>query len=105
MFEPENEIERMLGRASTHPSERRSFMRALLDSEIFVVLVPEGGHVVPGPDGNATIPQGTKLKMPSAMRGEESLVPFFTRPSRARVWFKGDHIVAPEIARELFARY
>jgi SseB protein C-terminal domain/SseB protein N-terminal domain len=105
MFEPENEIERMLVRASTQPSERRSFMRALLDSEIFVVLVPEGGHVVPGPEGNATIPQGTKLNMPSAMRGEERLVPFFTRPSRARAWFKGDHIVAPEIARDLFTRY
>jgi hypothetical protein len=105
MFEPENEIERMLVRASTQPSERRSFMRALMDSEVFVVLVPEGGHVVPGPDGNATIPQGTKLNMPGAMRGEQSLVPFFTRPSRARAWFKGDHIVAPDSLRNLFARY
>jgi SseB protein C-terminal domain/SseB protein N-terminal domain len=105
MFEPENDIERLLMRASTHPSERRSFMRALLDTEVFVVLVPEGGRIVPSQDGNATIPQGTKLNMPSAMLGEKRLFPFFTRPSRARAWFKDDHIVAPYQSRDLFTRY
>jgi hypothetical protein len=105
MFEPENDIERLLVRASAQPSERRSFMRALLDAEIFVVLVPEGGQIVPGPDGNATIPEGTKLSMPGAVRGEEQLLPFFTRPSRARIWFKGDHLVAPDRTRDLFARH
>src|SRR5689334_18720289 len=105
MFEPENDIERMLVHASTQPSERRTFMRALLDAEIFVVLVPEGGHIVPDVNGNATIPQGVTLNMPSATRGEEHLVPFFTRPSRARAWFNGDHIVAPERTRDLFERY
>lgn len=105
MFEPENDIERMLVRASTHPSERRSFMRALLDAEIFLVLVPEGGHIVPGPDGNANIPPGTKLSMPSVTRGEDRLLPFFTRPSRARAWFEGDHIVTPDRTRDLFTRY
>jgi type III secretion system (T3SS) SseB-like protein len=105
MFEPENDIERLLMRASTQPSERRSFMRALLDAEIFVVLVPEGGHIVPGPDGSATIPEGTRLSMPSVIRGEDRLLPFFTAPSRARTWFKDDHIVAPDRTRDLFTRY
>jgi hypothetical protein len=43
--------------------------------------------------------------MPTATRGEEQLVPFFTAPSRAPAWFSGDHIVAPERTRDLFARY
>ena len=105
MFEPENEIERMLMRAAQEPSERAAFARALMDAEIVVVLVPEGGHIVPGPDGNAIVPEGTRLTLPSAMRGEERLLPFFTAPSRARAWFSGDHIVTPNRTRDLFGQY
>ena len=105
MFEPENNVERLLMRASTQPSERRSFMRALLDAEVFVVLVCDGAPLVPGPDGNAVVPEGAKLSVPTAMRGEERLFPFFTAPSRARTWFTGDHIIAPERTRELFTKH
>lgn len=105
MFEPENDIEHLLIRASAEPAERPGFTRALIDAEIFVVLVSDGGPIAPGPDGKLTIPVGTKLTLPSAMRGEERLIPFFTAPSRARIWFKGDHIVAPDRARDLFRRY
>jgi hypothetical protein len=105
MFEPENDIERMLMRAAAEPAERPGFARALMDAEIFVVLVPEGGPIVPGPNGNVVIPEGTTLKAPSAMRGDEKLLPFFTAPSRARAWYKGEHIVAPERTRDLFGRY
>jgi hypothetical protein len=105
MFEPENEIERMLMRAAQEPSERPAFARALIDAEIVVVLVPEGGHIVPGPDGHAIVPEGAKLSLPSATRGEERLLPFFTAPSRARGWFSGDHIAAQERTRDLFGRY
>jgi hypothetical protein len=104
MFEPENDIERMLMRASAEPAERPGFARALMDAEIFLLLVPDRGPI-PGPDGNAVIPEGTKLTLPSAMRGEERVFPFFTAPSRARAWFKGGHIVAPERTRDLFSRY
>jgi hypothetical protein len=104
MFEPENDIERMLMRASAEPAERPDFARALMDAQIFVVLVSDR-PLVPGPDGNVTVLEGTKLTMPSAMRGEEKLLPFFTAPSRARAWFKGDHIVAPDRTRDLFGRY
>ena len=104
MFEPENDIERLLMRASTQPSERPAFARAIVDAQVFVVLVPDR-PIVPGPDGNTTVPEGTKLSLPSAVRGEERLIPFFTAPSRARLWYTGDHIVAPEQTRDLFGRY
>ncbi|MFT4118159.1 enhanced serine sensitivity protein SseB C-terminal domain-containing protein [Bradyrhizobium sp.] len=105
MFEPENEIERMLMRAAQEPSERPAFARALLDAETVVVLVPEAGRIAPGPDGHAIIPEGTRLSMPSVTRGGERFLPFFTAPSRARAWFGGDHVVAPDSTRDLFGRY
>jgi hypothetical protein len=104
MFEPENDIERLLMRASAEPAERPGFARALMDAQIFVVLVPDR-PIVPGPDGKVTIPQGAKLALPNAMRGEERLIPFFTSPSRASIWFSGDHIAAPDRTRDLFERY
>ena len=70
-------------RASTEPAIRPAFVRALMDAEVQIVLVPDK-PLVPGPDGNATIPEGTTLTMPSATRGEEKLVPFFSAPLRAR---------------------
>jgi hypothetical protein len=105
MFEPENDIERALMRASAEPGARAGFARALMDADIFLVLVPEGGPIVPDADGRATIPEGTKLNLASARRGEETLVPFFTAASRAHAWYSGDHIVAPEKMRELFGRF
>lgn len=105
MFEPENDIERLLMRASTQPSERPGFARALMDTQTFVVLVPEGGAIVPDANGNATLAEGTKLRLASAMDGEERPIAFFTAQSRARSWFKGDHIVAPDRARDLFDRH
>lgn len=106
MFEPENDIERQLMRASAEPAERPAFARALMDAEIVLVLVREGGDpIIPGPDGNAIIPEGTKMVLPSAVRGEERLIPFFTARSRAQAWYRGDHVAVPDRTRELFARY
>jgi hypothetical protein len=106
MFEPENDIERLLMRASAEPAERPAFARALMDAEIVLVLVPEGSDpIVPGPDGNAVIPEGTKMVLPSAVRGEERLIPFFTARSRAQAWYGNDHVAVPERTRDLFARY
>jgi hypothetical protein len=104
MFEPENDIERLLMRASAEPAERPAFARALMDTRIFVVLVSDS-PIVSGPDGNAVVPEGTKLTLPSAVRGEEKLIPFFTAPSRARTWYTGDHIIGPDLTRDLFGRY
>jgi hypothetical protein len=106
MFEPENDIERLLMRASAEPAERPAFARALMDAEIVLVLVREGGDpIIPGPDGNVTIPEGTKMVLPSAVRGEERLIPFFTARSRAQAWYRADHVAVPDRTRDLFARY
>ena len=104
MFESENDIERMLVRASAESAERPGFTRALLDAEIYVVLVPDRS-IPPGPDGSTTVPGGAKLTLPTAIRDGESLIPFFSAPSRTRAWFQDDHVVAPERTRDLFARY
>ena len=104
MFEPENEIERLLMRASSEPSARADFTRALMDAQVFLVLVPDG-PIEPQPDGSIKVPEGTKLSLPSASRGEVKLLPFFSSPLRARTWFKGEHIVAPDKTRDLFGRY
>ena len=71
MFEPENDIERLLMRASTQPSERPAFARAIMDAKVFVVLVPDR-PVVPEPDGSTTIPEGTQLSAPTATRGRST---------------------------------
>jgi hypothetical protein len=104
MFEPENEIERLLVRAASDPFARAAFTRALMDAQIFLVMVPDG-PVEQQPDGSVKVPEGTKLALPSATRGEVKLLPFFTSPSRARTWFKGEYIVVPDKTRDLFIRY
>lgn len=104
MFEPENDIERLLVRASAEPAARPAFARALMDAQIVLVLVPDG-PITSGPDGNAVIPEGTKMTLPSAVRGEQKLIPFFTARSRAQAWYREDHVAVPERVRDLFARY
>ena len=104
MFEPENDIERLLMRASAEPAVRPDFAHALMDAQVFVVLVSDSAAIAAVPDGNAVIPAGAKLSMPTATRGNEKLLPFFSARSRAAAWFKGDHIVAPDTARALFER-
>jgi hypothetical protein len=106
MFEPENDIERLLMRASAEPAERPAFARALMDAQIFLVMIAGGTPIgPPDADGKVIIPEGATLTLPSATRGEEKLIPFFTAPSRARTWFKGEHIIGPDRTRDFFARY
>jgi hypothetical protein len=104
MFEPENEIERLLVRAASDPFARAAFTRALMDAQIFLVMVPDG-PVEQQPDGSVKVPEGTKLALPSASRGAVKLLPFFSSPTRAGTWFKGEYIVVPDKTRDLFIRY
>jgi hypothetical protein len=104
MFEPENDIERMLMRAAAEPAARPAFARVLMDAQIYLVFVADK-PLLAGPDGKVTVPPDAKLSLQAATRGEVKLVAFFTAPSRAREWFKSEHIVVPDKARDLFARY
>jgi hypothetical protein len=105
MFEPENDIERQLVRAATEPAARAAFARALMDAEVYLVLVPESGTIVPDADGNATVPKDAKLALVTVERDGSRVLPFFSAPSRARAWFAGDHFIAPDKTRDLFARH
>ena len=105
MFEPENQIERDLIDAATSAGARPEFARALLDAEVFIVLFPEAGTSIQhDEEGNTTLPEGAKLTLATATRGEETIIPFFTAPVRARAWVDRDHFVAPDKTRDLFAR-
>jgi hypothetical protein len=68
-------------------------------------LIASGAPIVKGADGSATIPEGATLSLPSVTRGEERLLPFFSAPVRAHAFLKDDHVIAPDTARGLFARY
>jgi hypothetical protein len=105
MFEPENDIERLLMRAATEPAERPGFAQALMDAQVFVALIVGGAPIVKGADGSATIPEGATLSLPSVTRGDEKLLPFFSAPVRAHALVKDDHVIAPDTARNLFVRY
>ena len=105
MFEPENDIERMLMRAATEPAARPGFARALMDAEVFLALIAGGAPIVRGADGSATIPEGASLSYPSVTRGDEKLLPFFSAPTRVHAFLKEDHVIAPAKTRELFTRY
>jgi hypothetical protein len=105
MFEPENQIEWDLVTATADAGARPAFIRALVDAEVFVVMIPQGGTLGQEADGKVVIPAGISLVLATAARGEEVLIPIFTAPSRARAWYAGEHLVAPEKARDLFARH
>lgn len=105
MFEPENDVERALVRASTDRSARPDFVRALLDTDVFIALVSADGGPIPlNTDGQA-VAEGARLTLATARRGDETLIPFFSAPSRARAWIDGDHVLAPDKVRMLFERH
>jgi hypothetical protein len=49
MFEPENQIEKDSMKAAVDVGARPAFTRAILDAQVFVVLVPEDGIPVIAP--------------------------------------------------------
>lgn len=105
MFEPENDIERMLMRAATEPAERPGFARALMDAEIFLVFDLGGAPMARAADGSLNLPEGATLTLQALSRGDESFIPFFTAPVRAHAVFKNDHVVTPDTTRDLFVQY
>jgi len=113
VFEPENDIERALMRAAKEPDARPDFVRSLMDTEVFVAFIAEGGGEIALRGGETTarpgdqveIPKGTRLQLATASRGDDTLIAFFSAPSRARSWIAEDHVVSPEKTHDLFERY
>src|SRR3954454_7899454 len=103
MFEPENDFERALMRASAEPSARPGFLRELMDAEVYIILTSDKGFV-PGPDGRATVPESAQLTIATAKRGETVVIPFFSSPARARAWLPAEHLISPEKVGQMFAR-
>ena len=105
-FTPQNEVEVELVRAAHEPTYRATFFRELLDAEIYLALtLRDGGRIEAGPDGRAVIPPGAELELGSADRGGRRSLPFFSSPARAQEFYRQDHVIAPEKARNLFGRH
>ena len=107
MFEAENDIERLLMRASAEPAERPGFARALIDAQIFVVLVVRRRSDRPRTRRQRPrSPEGTKLDAAErdARRGEADPVLHARRRGRA----PGSRTITSSRrtrTRDLFARY
>jgi hypothetical protein len=84
MFQPENDIERVLMRATKDPAERPGFDRTIIDAEIFVVWLSRAGPLLPDANGRAVLLKGARLATATVTRGDEEFLPFFTAASRAR---------------------
>jgi hypothetical protein len=105
MFEPENDLERNLVRAVAEPARWPDFLRAMFNGTTFVALGFDGAPPTPNAQGKLVFPEGTKLMLRTVRSGDQDYLPFFTAPARARATFKGKHVVAPGMTRELFERH
>lgn len=104
-FRPQNELEVELVRATHEPDYQASFLRELLDSEIYLALVPADGRIEIGPDGQALMPRDARLDLVPVERDGRTILPFFSAPVRANAHVQADHFIAAEKARDLFVRH
>lgn len=105
-FQPRNELEIELVRAAHEPGFRATFLRELVDAEVYLaLLLGDGGRIESGPGGQAVIPPGARLELGSAERDGRRALPFFSSPVRAQEFYRQDHVIAPEKARDLLARH
>lgn len=103
-FEPENDLEIELVRATHEPAFRDAFLRQLLDSEVFLALLPEGPIEV-GPDGQPAVSPDMKLQLGAVERDGQRLFPFFSAALRAQAHYRQDHFIATDKVRDLFLRH
>jgi hypothetical protein len=104
MFEPENELELALVEATKDPARRASFLRQLLDAEVFVALSVDR-ELETKPDGTATVPTGAVLTERVVTRDGVTYMAFFSAASRARAIFTDTHLIAPDQTRTVFERH
>ncbi len=105
-FEPQNELEVELLRAAHEPAFRAAFLRELLDAEVFLaLLLGDGSRVETDGEGNAVIPPGARLELGPVQRDGGAAFPFFSAPVRAQTYYRQDHVIAPDKARDVFTRH
>ena len=104
-FRPQNDLEVELVRAAHEPLLQPSFLRELLEADIYLALVPADGRIPIGPDGQAQLAPDAKLELAPVERDGRVLLPFFSAPARANLHLQADHFIATEKARDLFARH
>ena len=102
-FQPRNELEIELVRAAHEPGFRPTFLRELVGADVYLaLLLGDGGRIDTGPNGEAVIPL---LMRNRAEREGRRALPFFSSPVRAQEFYRQDHVIAPEKARDLLARH
>ncbi|MDH5181221.1 MAG: enhanced serine sensitivity protein SseB C-terminal domain-containing protein [Gammaproteobacteria bacterium] len=78
MFEPENELEESLIKASTDPAHRPQFYKDLAESDIFIIQHGE----VPEQAGKKTLAPGMQLKIQNIEIDGKLYIPVFSSISR-----------------------
>jgi SseB protein N-terminal domain/SseB protein C-terminal domain len=104
MFEPENELERVLVAVATGRSRRADFLRELIDANVFVGMSIDRELEVDA-NGKATVPAGAILQERVVTRDGTTFMAFFTAPARAKAIFKETHLIAPDTTRAVFERH
>lgn len=105
-FQPQNQIEVELVRAAHEPHLRPSFLRELLDAEVFLALLLAGGQrIAADQHGHAVIPEGARLEVRPVDRPGGPALPLFTSPARAQGFYRADHVIAPDRVRGVIARH
>ncbi|MBL8587066.1 MAG: SseB family protein, partial [Methylobacteriaceae bacterium] len=105
MFEPENELERLLVRAAADVAARPAFERALVDGQAIVALFGETPDAIVFDEATKTVPAGTTLHLRTIQREGRDFVPFFSAPSRVWAMTRDSHVAAPDAVRAIFARH
>lgn len=105
MFEPENELERLLMRAARESSPREAFERALIDAQVITALFGETPETPLTMPSTTIIPEGTILHARGVERNGRSFIPFFSAPGRIWAMTRDSHVAAPDTVRELFQRH
>lgn len=83
-FAPRNHLERLLVQASSDPAVRPAFLRAFLDSEIFVIgLVGDAPAVE---EERYLVEKGETLKIQHMEHEGRQILPVFTSPERVAVY-------------------
>lgn len=98
MFEPENDLERSLVKASTDPSHRPQFIRDLLDSVIYLI---NAGHESLDIQGGV-LQEGTNINIASWHHHGDEWLPIFSSLKRLQQSIQNDETYLQLNAKDFF---